>query len=136
MDKQVKLILEQCYKDAVELLKENMDDMHKVVAYLLEKETITGGEMVAIIQGRDPALVEDAYASTHSRQRPLPGDIEPPARNIHMVSESIPAPAPQEEDQGEQDSQKDETPADPPQADAQPQPSPEEKYEDNGQQNG
>ena len=136
MDKQVKLILEQCYKDAVELLKENMDDMHKVVAYLLEKETITGGEMVAIIQGRDPALVEDAYASTHSRQRPLPGDIEPPARNIHMVSESIPAPAPQEEDQGEQDSQKDETPADPPQADAQPQPSHEEKHEDDGQQDG
>ena len=135
MDKQVKLILEQCYHDAVELLKENMDDMHKVVAYLLEKETITGGEMVAIIQGRDPALVEDAYASTHSRQRPLSGDIEPPARNIHMVSESIPAPAPQE-DQGEQDSQKDETPADQSQADAEPQPAPEEKPQDNGQQNG
>ena len=140
MDKQVKLILEQCYKDAVELLKENMDDMHKVVAYLLEKETITGGEMVAIIQGRDPALVEDAYASTHSRQRPLSGDIEPPARNIHMVSESIPAPAPQEEDQGEQDSQKDETPADQPQTQpetpAQPQSAPEEKPEDNGRQDG
>ena len=136
MDKQVKLILEQCYKDAVELLKENMDDMHKVVAYLLEKETITGGEMVAIIQGRDPALVEDAYASTHSRQRPLPGDIEPPARNIHMVSESIPAPAPQEEEQGEQGSQKDETPADQSQADAEPQPAPEEKPQDDGQQNG
>ena len=150
MDKQVKLILEQCYKDAVELLKENMDDMHKVVAYLLEKETITGGEMVAIIQGRDPALVEDAYASTHARQRPLPGDIEPPARNIHMVSESIPAPAPQEEDQngqsGQQDSQNDqssETPADQPQADAQAdaqpetpaesQPAPEEKSGEDGQ---
>ena len=135
MDKQVKLILEQCYKDAVELLKENMDDMHKVVAYLLEKETITGGEMVAIIQGRDPALVEDAYASTHSRQRPLSGDIEPPARNIHMVSESIPAPAPQE-DQGEQDGRKDETPADQSQADAEPQPAPEEKPQDNGRQDG
>ena len=98
MDKQVKLILEQCYKDAVELLKENMDDMHKVVAYLLEKETITGGEMVAIIQGRDPALVEEAYASTASRERrPLPGDIEPPARNIHIVSEEIKAPIPLEE---------------------------------------
>ena len=144
MDKQVKLILEQCYKDAVELLKENMDDMHKVVAYLLEKETITGGEMVAIIQGRDPALVEDAYASTHARQRPLPGDIEPPARNIHMVSESIPAPAPQEEDQdGQQDSQSgqtEETPADQPQTQpetpAQPQSAPEEKPEDNGRQDG
>ena len=144
MDKQVKLILEQCYHDAVELLKENMDDMHKVVAYLLEKETITGGEMVAIIQGRDPTLVEDAYASTHARQRPLPGDIEPPARNIHMVSESIPAPAPQEEDQdGQQDSQSgqtEETPADQPQTQpetpAQPQSAPEEKPEDNGRQDG
>ncbi len=29
--------------------------MDKVVAYLLEKETITGAEMVAIIEGRDPA---------------------------------------------------------------------------------
>ena len=150
MDKQVKLILEQCYHDAVELLKENMDDMHKVVAYLLEKETITAGERVAIIQGRDPALVEDAYASTHARQRPLPGDTEPPARNIHMVSESIPAPAPQEEDQngqsGQQDGQNDqssETPADQPQADAQAdaqpetpaesQPAPEEKSGEDGQ---
>ena len=150
MDKQVKLILEQCYHDAVELLKENMDDMHKVVAYLLEKETITGGEMVAIIQGLAPALVEDAYASTHARQRPLPGDTEPPARNIHMVSESIPAPAPQEEDQngqsGQQDGQNDqssETPADQPQADAQAdaqpetpaesQPAPEEKSGEDGQ---
>ena len=82
MDKAVKAILDQCYQDAVELIRENLEDMHKVVAYLLEKETITGGEMVAIIQGRDPALVEDAYASTHGRSRSLTGDIEPPAKNI------------------------------------------------------
>ena len=33
--------------------------------------TITGGEMVAIIQGREPRLVEDAYASTRGRS-PFP----------------------------------------------------------------
>ena len=76
----------------MELLREKLDDMHKVVAYLLEKETITGGEMVAIIQGRDPALVEDAYASTQGRSRSLTGDIEPPAKNIHIVSEPVSAP--------------------------------------------
>ena len=32
-------------------------------------------------------------ASTRSKARPLPGDIEPPARNIHMVSEEIKPPA-------------------------------------------
>ncbi len=91
MDKAVKAILDQCYKDAVEILKDSREDMDKVVAYLLDKETITGGEMVAIIEGRDPALVEDAYASTRSKAR-LTGDIEPPARNIHIVSQPIPAP--------------------------------------------
>ena len=91
MDKAVKAILDVCYRDAVELLKNNLEDMDKVVAYLLEKETITGGEMVAIIEGRDPALVEDAYASTRPKSRPG-GDIEPPARSIHMVSEPPEAP--------------------------------------------
>ena len=93
MDKAVKAILDVCYKDAVEVIKANREDMDKVVAYLLEKETITGGEMVAIIEGRDPALVEDAYASTRMAKE-LEGDIEPPAKAIHMVSEEIKPPAP------------------------------------------
>ncbi|MBE6972949.1 MAG: ATP-dependent zinc metalloprotease FtsH [Ruminococcaceae bacterium] len=93
MDKEVKVILDACYADAVKVIQENLKDMHKVVEYLLDKETITGGEMVAIIEGRDPALVEDAYASTRSKGR-LTGDIEPPARNIHMVSEPVAAPEP------------------------------------------
>jgi len=96
MDKQVKMILDACYEDAVQVIRENLEDMHKVVEYLLDKETITGGEMVAIIEGRDPALVEDAYASTRAKGS-LTGDIEPPARNIHMVSEPVTAPVQEEE---------------------------------------
>ena len=38
MDKAVKEILEKCYADSVKVIEENIDDMHKVVAYLLEKE--------------------------------------------------------------------------------------------------
>ncbi len=98
MDKEVKVILDTCYEDAVQVIRENLEDMHKVVEYLLDKETITGGEMVAIIEGRDPALVEDAYASTRSKGR-LTGDIEPPARNIHMVSEPVAAPEPEIEEE-------------------------------------
>ena len=100
MDKEVKVILDVCYEDAVQVIRENLEDMHKVVEYLLDKETITGGEMVAIIEGRDPALVEDAYASTRSKAR-LTGDIEPPARNIHMVSEPVTAPEPEGEPTGD-----------------------------------
>ena len=96
MDKAVKDILDKCYADAVNIIRENRADMDKVVAYLLEKETITGGEMVAIIEGRDPALVEDAYASTLAHEsgfRPSqPEVIEPAARKVHMISEKIEAP--------------------------------------------
>ena len=96
MDKAVKDILDKCYADAVNIIKENRDDMDKVVAYLLEKETITGAEMVAIIEGRDPATVEDAYASTLAHEsgfRPSqPEVIEPAARKVHMISEKIEAP--------------------------------------------
>ena len=86
MDKAVKAILDVCYKDAVEVIKANREDMDKVVAYLLEKETITGGEMVAILEGRDPALVENPYASTR------PAEIEPAAKKVHMISQKIEAP--------------------------------------------
>ena len=92
MDKQVKAILDACYADAEQVIRDNLDDMHKVVEYLLDKETITGGEMVAIIEGRDPALVESPYASTNGTGG-LTDGIEPPARNIHMVSEPVEAPA-------------------------------------------
>ena len=95
MDVAVKEILDKCYQSAVEVIRENRADMDKVVAYLLEKETITGAEMVAIIEGRDPELVENPYASTHSQDgfRPsAPNEIEPAARKVHMISQKIEAP--------------------------------------------
>ena len=94
MDKAVKDLLDQCYGAAVALLRDNLEDMHKVVAYLLEKETITGGEMVAIIEGRDPTQVEDAYAST----RAVPQGDEPPARKIHIFDGSQDAGETQEQE--------------------------------------
>ncbi len=97
MDKAVKAVLDVCYKDAVEVIKANREDMDKVVAYLLEKETITGGEMVAILEGRNPALVEGAYTSTRAKPK-LEGDIEPPAQHIHIIDEPIPMPPHDEED--------------------------------------
>lgn len=97
MDKEVKNILDKCYQDAVTVIRENREDMDKVVAYLLEKETITGGEMVAILEGRDPSTVEEAYASTRRIEqdgfRPSQAElIEAPARHISMTSEKIEMP--------------------------------------------
>ncbi|WP_298033552.1 ATP-dependent zinc metalloprotease FtsH [uncultured Dysosmobacter sp.] len=115
MDKAVKEILDNCYQQAVETIKENRDDMDKVVAYLLEKETITGAEMVAIIEGRDPELVENPYASTKKLEggfRPSsPEVIEPAAKKVHMISQKIEAPeAPADASSEERPAQPPETP--------------------------
>ena len=81
MDKAVKAILDQCYQDAVELIRENLEDMHKGWwPTCWEKETITGGEMVAIIQGWDPALVEDATPPPRAGAVPSLGTSSPPPR--------------------------------------------------------
>jgi cell division protease FtsH len=87
--------------------------MDKVVEYLLEKETITGGEMVAILEGRDPSTAEDEYASTESR----PQEIEAPARHIHMTSEKIEAP----ENGGETQAERSESPESQPEPETPPQ---------------
>ena len=118
MDREVKGILDKCYAAAVQVIRDNREDMDKVVAYLLEKETITGGEMVAILEGRDPSTVEEAYASTRKSEdgfRPSqPSVIEAPAKHISMTSEKIEMPP---HDEGESKSDEPEaeetTPAEP-----------------------
>ena len=88
MDRAVRDIIDTCYKKATEILSESREDMDKVVAYLLEKETITGAEMVAILEGRDPALAdqyaeeEKAISATPEKPAdpiPLSGDQDEPA---------------------------------------------------------
>ena len=110
MDKAVKEIIDKCYAQAVEILKANREDMDKVVAYLLEKETITGAEMVAIIEGRDPETVDSPYSSTALR----PDGIEAPAKKVHMISEKIEAPALPEEVQDAVPTTDENTPSDAP----------------------
>ena len=86
------------------MLEENRELLDKIAAYLLKKETITGQEMMAIIEGRDPETV-DNYGATREQERKLfrpsvPETIEAPAKHINMVSEPVPMPdfdAPEEE---------------------------------------
>ena len=70
--------------------------LDKIAAYLLKKETITGQEMMAIIEGRDPETV-DNYGATREDEpklfRPsVPETIEAPAKHINIVSEPVPMP--------------------------------------------
>ena len=95
-DRAVIAIIRQCHEDARRMLEENRELLDKIAAYLLKKETITGQEMMAIIEGRDPETV-DNYGATREEKQPLfrpssPEVIEAPAKHIHIVSEPVPSP--------------------------------------------
>ena len=95
-DRAVIAIIRQCHEDARRMLEENRELLDKIAAYLLKKETITGQEMMAIIEDRDPETV-DNYGATREEKQPLfrpssPEVIEAPAKHIHIVSEPVPSP--------------------------------------------
>ena len=76
------------FQQAKALLEENREMLDKIAGYLFEKETITGAQMMAILDGRDPDK-EDFYGVPARND----GAIEPPAKHINIVSEPIPMPA-------------------------------------------
>ncbi len=91
VDREIRAIIERCHNDAIRILEENREMLDKIAAYLLEKETITGGEMKAILEGTDPALAENFGATTETKVTNTTG-IEPTAKHISMMESESGAP--------------------------------------------
>jgi len=84
LDEAVRTILDQCYAAAVQIIRDSRQEMDAVVAYLLEKETITGAEMVAIIEGRDPAAADSPLRAESTAAPAAPAEDkteDPPAED-------------------------------------------------------
>ena len=77
LDEAVRAILDQCYAAAVQIIRDSRQEMDAVVAYLLEKETITGAEMVAIIEGRDPAVADSPLRAEATTTPAAPAEDKP-----------------------------------------------------------
>ena len=96
-DREIQKILNQCFLDAKNMLLTDREMLDKIASYLLKKETITGQEMMAIIEGRDPALVDNYGTNPNARleNRAQPkadaSGVEPPARHIRMMDQ-LPLP--------------------------------------------
>ena len=107
VDAEVKQILNTCYEEALQILKDNRDMLDKVAQYLLKKETITGQEMTAIMNGEDPEKVNPSDENTYSSHSSSSSSssyndptIERPARHISIDRN---APLPPSQDDGQPD---------------------------------
>ena len=60
IDVEVKQIIASCYERAMQILTDNKDKLHELAKILLEKETITGIEFMAVLAPNQlPSAFED-----------------------------------------------------------------------------
>ncbi len=59
IDQEVKQIIDNCHKKAMQLLKENMDILHRLAELLIEKERINQDEFLTLFEQNDDTLNEN-----------------------------------------------------------------------------
>ena len=115
LDEAVRAILDQCYAAAVQIIRDSRQEMDAVVAYLLEKETITGQEMMAIIEGRDPAAADSPLRAEATAAPAAPAEpVEEKPVEDKPAEEPPAADAPQDPPVTLEKSQEDEPPKEKP----------------------
>ena len=76
IDKEVLSIVRECHERARTILRENIDLLDAISAYLLEKETIFGDDFLRFIYEKYPELKEKREAEKRSRDLDLNKDSE------------------------------------------------------------
>ncbi len=74
VDKEMRLLLDQCYADAVQVLTENRKLLDEIAEYLLLKETITGEELMAFVNPEKAQ--EEASEQTPAEETTAPENTE------------------------------------------------------------
>ena len=69
IDVEVKQIIASCYERAMQILTDNKEKLHELAKILLEKETITGIEFMAILAPNQlPSSFDDEKAEDEAAQ--------------------------------------------------------------------
>ena len=70
VDREVQKMLDRCYADAVRILTENRALLDEIALYLLNKETITGDELMSFINAsnQEPAVEEPVESAAEQEE--------------------------------------------------------------------
>jgi len=68
IDSEIRSIIDRCHDEALELLTGNRKKLDAIAEYLLQKETITGGELMAILEDRDPSDLAEPEEEIQERE--------------------------------------------------------------------
>ena len=83
IDVEVKQIIASCYERAMQILTDNKEKLHELAKILLEKETITGIEFMAVLAPNQlPSSFEDEEKAEDGEEKPeLNDEAEADAQN-------------------------------------------------------
>ena len=73
MSTQIKRFVDEGYQTAQKVIRENIDDLHKIAQALLEYETLTGDEIRGLMNGQMPLRDVEAEAVPKSTGVPTAG---------------------------------------------------------------
>ena len=90
IDREIRIIIDQCHDDAIEILKENREKLDAIAGYLLRRETITGSEFMAIMEGRDPEEVAEPVEEKPPELPWIPPAQRPQSERAHPEPEEKP----------------------------------------------
>ena len=62
IDEEINTLLDKCYKETKKLLKDKTDELHRLAAALLERETLTGEEIRIVLEGGElPPMPDTSF---------------------------------------------------------------------------
>lgn len=64
IDQEVRAIIDECFRRAVDILSKNRDKMEEIVRVLLQRETIEREEFLALMEGAQPAEAISTWSTT------------------------------------------------------------------------
>ena len=116
VDEEVRLIMEECYKEAKAILSENMDAMDMIAEHLIREETITGKDFMRLYREAkgipEPAQgEEEAAAKADGMPAALTEKAAAPVKALETAPAQTTAPETAPDESGEeQDDEEEEKP--------------------------
>jgi cell division protease FtsH len=90
IDQEIRTIIDNCYRRALDILNQRVGDLHTLAKGLLEYETLTGDEIVALLKGIPP--VRAPYEEPEPQRGP--GPSVPQAGRSRSIGPIAPEPQP------------------------------------------
>ena len=97
IDSEMRELIDNAYDQCAEILNSHMDQLHRVAAALLERETLSGDEFHALMEGKELPAQKKEHSSASQPEPPAPQPEQQPEQRDDAVKD-VPEQTPSVQD--------------------------------------